>query len=226
MIVLCAAAVLPVLYSWWRAKRSDTHEFDHDLNLYQSRLKEIEKDHSYGRIDEEARDAAIAEEGRRLLRLQQDAEENASDIQDFASSRSLAAIAIPVLLAPAFAFYLSSSLGTPPEGRTFLQAIGLQEEQSAPSLEELVQLAEERLSKNPDDARGWGVLAPVYMRMGRFEDAKTAFRNLVRIEGALHTVLPFTDLSRFSVRCVSAICACRFSSSVMSSTLIGSKHAR
>ena len=42
----------------------------------------------------------------------------------------------------------------------------------------------------------------------------------------LHTVLPLTVSSHFSVRHVNAICACRFSSGVMSSTLIGSKHAR
>ena len=42
----------------------------------------------------------------------------------------------------------------------------------------------------------------------------------------LCAVLPFTVSSHFSVRCVNAVCACRFSSGVMSSTLIGLKHAQ
>ncbi len=43
---------------------------------------------------------------------------------------------------------------------------------------------EAHLEKNPNDARGWEVVAPVYMRLGRFADAVTAWRNAVRIAGA------------------------------------------
>jgi len=35
--------------------------------------------------------------------------------------------------------------------------------------------------KTPDDLRGWEVLAPVYMRMGRFPDAVGAYRQAIRL---------------------------------------------
>ncbi len=40
------------------------------------------------------------------------------------------------------------------------------------------------LRRNPDDGRGWEVLAPVYMRLGRFDDSIRAWRNVIRLNGA------------------------------------------
>ncbi|TIS19334.1 MAG: tetratricopeptide repeat protein, partial [Mesorhizobium sp.] len=51
------------------------------------------------------------------------------------------------------------------------------------SVEELVARAEAHLAANPSDGRGWGVLAPVYLRMQRFSDAVTAYRNAIRLDG-------------------------------------------
>ena len=39
------------------------------------------------------------------------------------------------------------------------------------------------LERNPDDGRGWEVIAPVYLRLGRFEDAVKARRNALRLKG-------------------------------------------
>jgi cytochrome c-type biogenesis protein CcmH len=42
---------------------------------------------------------------------------------------------------------------------------------------------EDRLERNPQDGRGWEVLGPVYMRLGRFDDAVKAHRNALRLLG-------------------------------------------
>jgi cytochrome c-type biogenesis protein CcmH len=52
------------------------------------------------------------------------------------------------------------------------------------SIEELIARAEARVVKKPDDARGWAVLAPVYMRLRRPSDAANAYRNIIRISGS------------------------------------------
>ena len=49
------------------------------------------------------------------------------------------------------------------------------------SLETLVAQVEAHLEKNPEDGRGWEVIAPVYVRLGRLEDAVKARRNALRI---------------------------------------------
>jgi cytochrome c-type biogenesis protein CcmH len=53
---------------------------------------------------------------------------------------------------------------------------------SAP-LETLVAQVEAHLEKNPRDGRGWEVLAPVLLKLGRTEDAVRAYRNSLAHNG-------------------------------------------
>ncbi len=52
------------------------------------------------------------------------------------------------------------------------------------SIASLVAQVEAQLAKHPDDGRGWEVLAPVYMRLGRFDDAVRARRRALALNGA------------------------------------------
>lgn len=183
ILLITALAVVPVVFSWWRVTPLVHQEMDHDRRLYEARLQEIETDFSLGRIDSEARDAAIAEEGRRLLRLQALTEAQGASAEPAKISRSWAAVAIIVVLTPAFAFSVYNSLGTPPIDHAPEAELADQQTDGQPSIDELVALAEQRLAANPDDARGWRVLAPIYVRMERFEDAANAYRNLIRLDG-------------------------------------------
>jgi cytochrome c-type biogenesis protein CcmH len=47
----------------------------------------------------------------------------------------------------------------------------------------LISQAEAHLERNPNDARGYEVLAPVYLRLGRFSDAVNARRKLIALSG-------------------------------------------
>jgi cytochrome c-type biogenesis protein CcmH len=51
------------------------------------------------------------------------------------------------------------------------------------TLEGLIAQVEAFLERNPQDGRGWEVIAPVYLRLGRVEDAVKARRNALRING-------------------------------------------
>jgi cytochrome c-type biogenesis protein CcmH len=48
----------------------------------------------------------------------------------------------------------------------------------------MLRQVEAHLERNPDDGRGWEVLAPVYMRLGRFDDAVKARRRALALNGA------------------------------------------
>ncbi len=48
----------------------------------------------------------------------------------------------------------------------------------------LVARVEQHLAANPDDGAGWQVVAPVYMRLGRFSDAVRAYQNARRLLGS------------------------------------------
>jgi cytochrome c-type biogenesis protein CcmH len=47
----------------------------------------------------------------------------------------------------------------------------------------LVSQVEARLASNPNDGAGWEVLAPVYLRMGRADDAVAAWRKAILLNG-------------------------------------------
>ena len=49
------------------------------------------------------------------------------------------------------------------------------------SIAALFARVEAHLAQNPDDGRGWKVIAPVYMRLGRYEDAAKARANALRL---------------------------------------------
>jgi len=46
-----------------------------------------------------------------------------------------------------------------------------------------VTMVEEHLAQQPDDGRGWEVIAPVYLRLGRTDDAVRAYAAAVRLLG-------------------------------------------
>ncbi len=51
------------------------------------------------------------------------------------------------------------------------------------SIAALIGQVEEHLATNPNDGAGWQVIAPVYMRLGRYDDAVTAFRKSLALNG-------------------------------------------
>jgi cytochrome c-type biogenesis protein CcmH len=61
----------------------------------------------------------------------------------------------------------------------------------------LIARVEGAVQENPDDARGWAILAPIYARQGRFFDARGAYQQLLRIEGENPVLL--TDLGEVIV---------------------------
>ncbi len=53
----------------------------------------------------------------------------------------------------------------------------------AQDVDTLIARVEGHLAEDPQDGRGWEVLAPVYLQLGRYADAAHAWRNVIRLEG-------------------------------------------
>jgi cytochrome c-type biogenesis protein CcmH len=87
-----------------------------------------------------------------------------------------------ILAVPLVSWGLYSALGSPGlPGEPLSERLAKNPADS--SVGELVARAEAYLAKNPSDARGWQVLAPIYVRMNRFDDAVSAYRNAIRLAG-------------------------------------------
>jgi cytochrome c-type biogenesis protein CcmH len=86
-------------------------------------------------------------------------------------------------LLPAGAGGLYLLLGSPELASEPLAAErSMQPDQRAP-IENLVGKVELHLQNNPKDGRGWEVLAPVYMQLGRYTESVSAWRNALLLLG-------------------------------------------
>ena len=187
MLVWIGFAILAAAVTWAVTRPLLAHSkaaaaaHDSDLAVYRDQLAEIEKERVQGLIVGTEAEAARAEVARRLIRI---AEEHTRLAQvptgAFARARQAAfyaAAAIPIV---AISLYLT--VGSPSlPGRPYASRINEPVDQA--SAADLVAKVEAHLRQNPDDGRGWDVLAPVYMRMGDFSRAGEAYQNAMRILG-------------------------------------------
>lgn len=176
--VLTLGASLAVLLPFTRPVEGDADK-SHDLEVYRDQLSELDRDAARGLISAPDAEQARAEIGRRIIRL--DTEATGSAPHSSTSASRVVAI-IAVLAVPLVSWSIYTAIGSPNLPSQPLSA-RLAENPANSSVDDLVGRAEAHLIANPSDGRGWDVLAPVYMRMGRANDSVTAFRNAIRLLG-------------------------------------------
>lgn len=156
------------------AAAADSPEVAH----LKQQLQEIESDAAIGRLGSAEAVAAKAELARELLRLKAT---EAPARRETLPLHLLVGAAVAATAVLTFGVY--TALGTPE-----LPAAPLATRADVPaqqmSLEDAVAKIETQLSKTPGDLRGWTVVAPAYMRLGRYADAAAALRKVIELDGA------------------------------------------
>jgi cytochrome c-type biogenesis protein CcmH len=182
LALMTAAAIFAVLWPLSRHPKQEA-DADHDVAVYRDQLDEIERDRKAGLIAESEAEAARIEISRRLLAAADTAEAPVSRGSASPLWRRRAAALVALVLLPAVAGTLYIRWGSPQ-----LPGAPLAARMDAPlqnrSIESMVAQVEAHLEKNPDDGQGWQVVAPVYMRMGRFNDAVRARAQTIRLLGS------------------------------------------
>ncbi len=176
MALMTAAAIFAVL--WPLARRAPLRAGS-DIAVYRDQLEEIDRDRTGGLIGEGEAEAARVEVSRRLLAA---ADQSAPAPRGNAQWRRRAAALAALILLPLGAAGLYLRLGSP-ELANEPQSERLEAAAEQRSIAELVSKVEARLEQNPEDGRGWDVLGPVYMRLGRYDDAVRARKNALRLLG-------------------------------------------
>lgn len=183
LALMTAAAVFAVLWPLSGRPQSEAADEAPDVAVYRDQIEEIERDRRAGLIADAEAEAARLEISRRLLAAAESAEKAPPKQAAAPLSRRRAAALVALLMLPALSAALYIRWGSPQ-----LPGAPLAERMSAAperrSLESMVAQVEAHLEKNPDDGQGWQVLAPVYMRAGRFNDAVRARANTIRLLGS------------------------------------------
>jgi cytochrome c-type biogenesis protein CcmH len=149
--------------------------------FYEARKAELERQCVAGEISPAERDAAMAEQGRALIALQRETAAHAgADASASVRRRKLAALAALVAV-PVLALAVYMRLGQPamPDRPLAAREAPAQTLDIASALSRI----EAHLAKNPNDGRGFEVVAPVYLRAGRFVEAAHAYRRAYELLG-------------------------------------------
>jgi cytochrome c-type biogenesis protein CcmH len=179
--LLTACAVLSVLVPIVRRAPDAEQPSSHDLEVYRDQLAELDRDAARGLIRAAEAEEARAEISRRILKIAGEHGSPAGRPRKFGVARAAAFAA--VLSVPVVSWGLYAALGSPDNPSQPLSARLAADPANVP-VDELIARAEAHLVAFPDDGRGWDVLAPVYLRMGRFDDSIEAFRQAIRLLGA------------------------------------------
>ncbi|MEE8629008.1 MULTISPECIES: c-type cytochrome biogenesis protein CcmI [Methylobacterium] len=154
-----------------------------ETGFYRDQLREIDRDAARGLLAAPEAEAARAEAARRLLRASRDPGRTAGAVGEPALRRRRAASAfalstVPLVALLVYGIYGSPDLPARPQADRLAHA-----KAAGNDLAAAVAQIEAHLAKAPEDGRGWAVLAPVYLRVGRVEDAIKAYENSLRILG-------------------------------------------
>jgi cytochrome c-type biogenesis protein CcmH len=178
--LMTAVAIFAVL--WPLSRRASTLRSGSDVVVYRDQLEEIRRDQAAGLIGDSEAAAAQVEVSRRLIAAadaaQTDAGAQGSPAAMTRRRRIIAVVALTAFPIGALALYLA--VGSPAvPGQPLASRVAAERQ----SIAQLVAQVEAHLAKNPDEGRGWEVIAPIYLRMGRFDDAVKARRLALKLNG-------------------------------------------
>jgi cytochrome c-type biogenesis protein CcmH len=181
MALMTGAAVMAVLWPLSRRLAGTDIEPRGDVEFYRDQLAEIDREVDRGLLSPDQAKAARAEAGRRLLRAHADGGPAVSPTGEPALRRRRAAAAFSLSVVPLIGLAVYGVLGSPQAP----SRAGLEAAQAAlvRDVASAVSKIEAHLVANPQDGRAWEVVAPVYLRAGRFDDAAKAYAAARRIEG-------------------------------------------
>ena len=170
-LVLTAIACATLYYAGaGRTVNAGATTLDATTEHYRAQLRAIETDAAAGRLGEIEATAAKGELARELIRLK-------GEVADRAAPGSKTAVwaivGLVAILSLGTYWYL---------GRPDLPAEPLADRAAATGagldLDTAIKTIEAKLAKDPNDLRGWQVIAPAYMQLGRYDDAVHALRKV------------------------------------------------
>ena len=170
LIVVAAAFILPPLWFGLRSAKEKADRKQANLAIFRDQLAELEREKADGTLAEGDFEQARRELQRRLL---EDVEPDSGDSTqgDYSPSRKAAIgvlLAIPILAVVGYGMLGNPKALDPAE-------TAAPQQMTAEKINEMVARLAEKVKANPDDLKGWLMLARSYKTMGRYDEAVEAY---------------------------------------------------
>ena len=170
LIVVTAAFVLPPLWFGLRSPKEKTDRKQANLAIFRDQLAELEREKTEGTLAESDFEQAKRELQRRLL---EDVEPDVGDTTTGTHGPSRKTAIVALLALPILAVAGYGMLGNPKALDPVERAAPQQ--MTAEKINEMVASLAAKVKANPDDLKGWLMLARSYKTMGRYDEAVEAY---------------------------------------------------
>jgi cytochrome c-type biogenesis protein CcmH len=176
MALLVAVALALLLWPLFRGTKdageaAEVSRPELNAAVYRDQLKELERDRAAGSLSEPAFVQSSQELQRRALD-DTAADASAAPAAGWQTPRRL--IAGTAIIVPLAAALLYAWLGNPDATQEAVKPPTV----TAAQIDDMVARLATRLEQNPDDPKGWAMLARSYKALGRFELAEQAFNHV------------------------------------------------
>ncbi len=178
LAVLTGIAIAAVLWPLVARGRGAQPAAAYDAAVYRDQLAELERDVGRGLIGASEAAAARSEIARRLLAAAK--QSGGQSLHNAIQPKGIILAGLIGIPALSLAVYLA--LGQPlmpgvPHAERLAHAMENQDYAA------LIAQVEQHLAERPEDAQGWSVLAPIYLKQGRYVDAANAYGRLIALSG-------------------------------------------
>jgi len=182
LVGLTSLAVAILLVPLLLRSRAAASREDYNLAVYRDQLAELDRDIGRGVLTPDQAEAARAEIGRRILALGP-----LNTASGSASAVPFATAVVAVVVLPFAAWSVYAVLGSPamPDepftSRSAAAATQTAEGQPPHDMTEAMTKLAEHLKQQPDDLKGWVLLARSQMSLGRFAEASDAYSHAAKL---------------------------------------------
>jgi cytochrome c-type biogenesis protein CcmH len=195
LIIIALCYVLPPLLQ--RAEQADDERKRSNVSIYRDQFSELDRDLRDGVLDKEQYEQGRLELQRRLLEdVAPTQDETKASVNSARSGRNAAVLlgtAIP-LVAVLLYYQIGTPQALPTAGQQALASRQVEEaatetpagQPGMPTQEQIEQRVAglaARLKENPNDAKGWAMLARSYQSFNRYKEASEAYQRAAELTG-------------------------------------------
>ncbi len=148
------------------------------LSVYRDQLAELDEDRRAGRLGNDQYEQARGDLENRLIEELPDTEASSASAPPAQRTYRAAAVAASIAV-PLLALGLYLALGNPDALRS--QPVDAPHSLGQQQMDAMIARLAARLEKNPQDARGWAMLARAQTVLGRFDEASAAYAKSVAL---------------------------------------------